>query len=592
MTIGKKLLISFLTVLIIASFSGILGALMLIKTNNSYKTALVDYGFATGHLGELGMIAQESRVYARDIVFLTDPDDVQNAIAKAHEDQKMLSEALELVSQTTTSDQGKAILADIYTDVENYQNVVEQVIELVNNGQQAEAQTLLYTDGVPLANATTAKIDELLKLNIEVGTQFSNDLDTSTTESIIFTFILIAVATVVSIVIALRITKGISRPIVSLVTVANEISQGNLDVAVDTSNKNKKDEVVQLSHAFNETIAELKKYIHEIARALKEMSEGNFRIHPEIEFQGTFKQIESSMFGILNALISSFGEIKQSSEQVATGADQISVGAQSLSQGATEQAGSIEELSASIETITTQVKQNAEAADEAGRLANATYTEIEHGNEQMQDMIHAMDEINNTSKEIGKIIKTIDDIAFQTNILALNAAVEAARAGAAGSGFAVVADEVRNLASKSSQAAKNTSTLIASSLTAVEKGAKIVNETAESLGTIMQSANETSTLVTQISRASNEQSTSLQEVSLGVEQISTVVQSNSAMSQENAAVSQELSGQAQMLKEIVSKYKLPEDDNQIASVGASDDIIFPDSPSTTSGGFQGNNSKY
>jgi len=202
------------------------------------------------------------------------------------------------------------------------------------------------------------------------------------------------------------------------------------------------------------------------------------------------------------------------------------------------------------------VNRNASSASNANQLANAAYGEVKRGNESMQKMISAMTEISDSSSEIGKIIKTIEDIAFQTNILALNAAVEAARAGAAGKGFAVVADEVRNLASKSAEAAKNTTALIESSANSVKYGTEIANQTAQSLSEIIDGVSKTSDLIGEISRATNEQATSINQVTLGVDQISAVVQNNSATSEESAASSEELNNQAQMLKTLVGKFKI------------------------------------
>ena len=242
-------------------------------------------------------------------------------------------------------------------------------------------------------------------------------------------------------------------------------------------------------------------------------------------------------------------EIKNSS-------DQVSSGAQALSQGATEQASSIEQLSASIIEISDQVRSNAVNANNATSLVESVGKEIDRSNIHMQEMIRAISEISDKSAQIGRIIKTIDDIAFQTNILALNAAVEAARAGAAGKGFAVVADEVRNLAGKSAQAASETTELIESSISAVLNGTRIADETAESLSSVVTGASKITSLMQDISKASNEQANSIGQVTQGIEQISGVVQTNSATAEESAAASEELSAQAQLLNSLVSKFKM------------------------------------
>ena len=277
--------------------------------------------------------------------------------------------------------------------------------------------------------------------------------------------------------------------------------------------------------------------------------------HLQHDYVGEFAKMKTAMQNISKTLTATLTQINLAADRVSTGSDQISGGAQALSQGATEQASSIQELSATITDIAEHVKSNAANAEQSSKMANELEREIVLSNDQMQQMISSMHEISNTSNEIGKIIKTIEDIAFQTNILALNAAVEAARAGAAGKGFAVVADEVRNLAGKSADAAKNTTALIEKSIKAVESGVLIADKTAQSLTTVVSSARTVTGNIDKISAATKEQASSISEISMGVEQVSSVVQTNSATAEESAAASQELSSQAQMLKTLAGRFR-------------------------------------
>jgi methyl-accepting chemotaxis protein len=257
--------------------------------------------------------------------------------------------------------------------------------------------------------------------------------------------------------------------------------------------------------------------------------------------------------GNLNAM---FGNIKKATEQVSFGSKQIADGAQALAQGSTQQAATVQELSASTSEIAAKTKANAQMAEKAAKLAGTIKRNAEKGSSQMDEMMIAVNEITQASQSIGKVIKVIDDIAFQTNILALNAAVEAARAGQHGKGFAVVAEEVRNLAAKSAEAASDTGSLIANSIQKAELGAKIANETAASLVEIVSGINESSKIVEEIAASSEEQSEDILQINNGIDQVAQVVQQNSATAEQSAAASQELSGQSDMLKELISQFKL------------------------------------
>ncbi|NCC67860.1 MAG: methyl-accepting chemotaxis protein [Clostridia bacterium] len=300
--------------------------------------------------------------------------------------------------------------------------------------------------------------------------------------------------------------------------------------------------------------------IGDISYVLGEMSEGNFVVSSKVpgNYVGDYKTILEAEERIKDELSSALSEINDVSEQVSAGSDQMSTGAQSLAQGATEQASSVEELSSTTADVARQIKESAEIAQRANVLTNETGEIIRGTMEAMTQARAAMDEISQTSGNISKVIKAIDDIAFQTNILALNAAVEAARAGAAGKGFAVVADEVRNLSQKSAEAAKNTTALIASSMSAVEKGDKLVGKASDDFTIVAEKSSQVNDIVTTISEQFRQQSVSANQISLGIEQIASVVQMNSATSEESAAASQELSGQATILKGLVSQFKLDE----------------------------------
>ena len=343
------------------------------------------------------------------------------------------------------------------------------------------------------------------------------------------------------------------EPVQEAAEVLQEMSQGNLQRRVVG---NYKGDHADIKNALNNTLDALSSYVNEIASVLGEMASSNMVVGINDEYKGEFVQIKDAINLIADSLNGVLGEVDSAAEQVATGSRQVSDSSMSLSQGATEQASSIEELTASIEQIATQTKKNAENANEAKIIAEETKINASKGNEQMQYMLKAMAEINDSSNNISKIIKVIDEIAFQTNILALNAAVEAARAGQHGKGFAVVAEEVRNLAARSANAAKETTAMIEGSIVKVEGGTKIANVTAEALNKIVEGIGKAASLVSEIAIASNEQAIGVEQVNVGISQIADVVQTTSATSEETAAASEELSSQAEMLKTQIGKFKL------------------------------------
>jgi len=357
-----------------------------------------------------------------------------------------------------------------------------------------------------------------------------------------------------------KIIDGINATLDAVVAPVREASNTLQDLATGNLNTgmvgNYNGDYTRIKNDMNQTVAFLKSYVDEIAATLAEMGRGNLDIEITNEYLGDFQAIKTGLNGIAATLSETMNEINEAAGQVEAGARQISDGGQALSQGTTEQASAIEQLNASIEEVAGETKRNASNANEANERALEVRSNAEVGNGQMTKMVTAMVDINESSKNISKIIKVIDDIAFQTNILALNAAVEAARAGQHGKGFAVVAEEVRTLAARSAEAAKETTGLIEGSIDKVANGTKIADETATSLVEILSEIEKVAGLVGNIARASNDQATEIAQITQGIEQVSTVVQTNSATAEESAAASEELSGQAEMLKQMVGAFKL------------------------------------
>ena len=366
------------------------------------------------------------------------------------------------------------------------------------------------------------------------------------------------VGLLILIAISFFLIKKALNPLQGIALAGKAVAEGNFDVKVSYD---RQDEIGDLAAAIQSVMQHVREIISDLSDKLSELAKGNFRVSLENteQYPGAYRPLLNSLQEISNDLNKTMAEIKTSAKEVNAGAEQVSSGAQGLSQGATEQASSIEELSATVNDISEHIKKTAENTRLANTEAQNAGKEVSHSDKQMQQMKAAMENINQKSGEISKIIKTIDDIAFQTNILALNAAIEAARAGVAGKGFAVVADEVGNLAQKSANAAKDTTMLIEETLQAVEQGTVLADSTAESLQRVVTGAGKVTELVNQIAEASVEQSRAVEQVSTGIDQISSVVQSNTATAEESAAASEELSGQANILNELVGRFQLKED---------------------------------
>ena len=468
-----------------------------------------------------------------------------------------------------------SLLQAVEDDWSTYQEIHEKMFAAADAGNTESAIQMLEGEGMTAYSSLKNALADLAQFNSNGATEAA-ERSTNIFHNATLALALVVVGTIIiGLALTLFIARCILSPVKEIETAALKMGQGDFNIEISYQSK---DELGVLSDQMRDLTRRIHTIIDDENAFLAKMAAGDFTVDSTCpdQYIGTFQPLLHSFLGISDRLNQTMSQISTASDQVSSGADQVANGAQVLAQGSTEQASSVEELAASINDISQQVTQNAESARNASSKASEVGDSMTQCNSKMQEMIDAMAEINDSSQEISKILKTIEDIAFQTNILALNAAVEAARAGTAGKGFAVVADEVRNLAAKSDQAAKATKALIERSVQAVENGTQIANETADSLLSAVEGAQDMGRIVDQISTASDHQADAIDQITLGIDQISSVVQSNSATSEESAAASQELSSQAQVMKGLVSTFRLKDS----APMAAGADVPAPASVHT------------
>ena len=433
-----------------------------------------------------------------------------------------------------------------------------QAHEKMEGGETGSAE---YTANGIAKHIGYAPIPETNGWSIAV-TAYDSDYTIHCLKGLLVLAIICAASAVAGGIIAGLISRKIGKPIKLCAERIEKLSEGDLTSPVPTVKT--RDEVMILAESTNKVVTGQSEIISDIGNILSNMAQGNFDVYSadaDRIYRGDYKVLIQSVRKINHELNSTLSQISIAGEQVSSGSQQVSAGAQSLAQGATEQAASVEELASTIHNINSHIEATAEDCQRGKQLVSETAEYIDAANDKMNSLTGAMQDISDASDEISKIIQTIEDIAFQTNILALNAAVEAARVGEAGKGFAVVADEVRNLAGKSADAAHDTTVLIERAIAAVENGNNITNETAQAVAEVETRSGGVSDIVNKIAAASLEQSDMVKQVNIGVEQISNVVQTNSATAEESAAASEELSAQAQTLQKLVSQFSFKDEEN-------------------------------
>ena len=548
--IRAKLLVSFGVVLVLTILVSLYSILQLRKASNNLNEFME------------GSVAADDAVKACRIATFMAATDVRNMIIAGQTDAANL-QAIDESKASIESNLEKLHSLDILNkdEVAEFENslnkwlgIADDILDKLRSGDAMRAAELVRTQCTPALEEVISNINQLIENTAAIRAETMDESVRETNMSMIILLAITVVAIALAMIICARVTRMIVNPVHQVEEAMEGLSRGDMSQSLEYDSA---DEFGMLVNSVKVTCEGLEAVVGDLTRLLDQMSGGNFDLYAEDSiYKGDFEPLLACIRKMNRSLSDTMRQINDASDQVASGADQVSSGAQALSQGATEQASSIEELAATINELSEQVKQTAQNSGDINVLVEAAGNGVEGSNQQMKEMMSAMTRINESSSEIEKIIKTIEDIAFQTNILALNAAVEAARAGTAGKGFAVVADEVRSLASKSAEAAKDTTVLINHSLEAVAEGTRIARETQSSLLNVVEKAQKITVGMAKITEAASMQAEGIAQVTTGVDQISSVVQTNAATAEESAATSQELSSQSSLLKDLVGRFRL------------------------------------
>lgn len=442
------------------------------------------------------------------------------------------------------------------TALSDWGKIGYSIIEEIKNGNDENATDAILNNCTPALNKVVEIAIKLDELTDEASSETVRNMVVCTVAGFVVIIVCLVFAFTLTRKTSKRVLETILEPLHAIEDVAMELTEGNLHSALEYHSD---DEIGKLAHSMRKSIRMLGTYVDDIDRSMKLFSEGNFDVHPEVEWRGDFVGILNSFMAFQASMAGTIKGIQNVSNEVSGAAEQVASSSNDLADGATNQAAVVEELTATVTGVSEQVEKNSQSAKEISVKVDELGNAISESNGKMHEMVDSMHEISEASKEIDKIITTINEIASQTNLLALNASIEAARAGEAGKGFAVVANQVNVLADQSAQAAKESATLIETSVKAVEKGMVIAGQTAAQLEEVAENSKVITTEVTNIAETLETQTTEIKQINEGIEQINDVVQTNSATSEECAAASQEMSSEAESLREMIRKFKVAED---------------------------------
>ena len=550
MSIRKSLIVGFGTTILVSVIIIVAALVMMNSQKSAYMDIIDHYVESTELIASCRIDYNIAARNLRDAALSGDTSSISNVTSKVEELDQLFAQ-LENVFPL----EDRSTLDAFSNAIKSWETDAREIVSVVGTNRQ-EAVNMIVNNCTPKLNAAAVAGENAATALANAQAQIIKQQNMNSNIGLAAIIAIMVVATIAVLLIAAKIIRSIVEPSSQVRGALVGFSQGNLSVPVEFTGKN---ELGEMCDALRTSQKVLNSVIQDISETTGQMAKGNFDVELTASFPGDLKPIQDSVNAFVVRMSDTIFNISQSADQVSAGSDQVSNSSQSLAQGATEQASAVEELAATINDISTNAKQTASAAEEAQSSVSEAGAQVSASNEYVKQLNVAMTNISNSSEEIGKIIATIENIAFQTNILALNAAVEAARAGSAGKGFAVVADEVRNLASKSDEAAKATKDLIERSIESVKEGNDIVKSVSESLDKTVASSSQVVEAIQMITQAAAEEAEAITQVTEGIDQISSVVQTNSATSEESAAASEELSSQAALMKDLLSRFHLRRD---------------------------------
>lgn len=560
MRIEQRLKKAFNIVIVISALASAIGLAAIIAITVNYKNAMSNYALPQGDIALFMNEYSECRSNMRGIIGYEEQDEIDLMVEQHAEHKARTYQILqEDIYPTMVTEEGHAAYNKIEAALDAYFEKEAEVIAIGATTDQAQciiAQEMAIEEVTPLYTALDEAALELMDVNIQKEHEMEVVLGVLEVVAIALMVVLIIAIVAISKSVSIVIAKSIAKPLSELEDKFRAFSEGDLEAEFTTSDES--DEIAGMMNASHNVVERLREILSDIENLCREMGDGNFTVDSACEkaYVGDFRQLLDAIRTMNHNVSETLLEVNEAAEHVNSGAVNLAEAAQELAEGATDQAASVEEMLATMNTLSDGMRGTVRVTDEAYRQATKCAQDAQLGREEMDNMVHSMNRISETSKKIENIVAEIEDIADQTNLLSLNASIEAARAGEAGRGFAVVADQIRNLADQSAKSAVDTKALVSDTLREIEEGSKVAYRTADVLEGVVNAIQKIAEAAKELNEDTEQQALAMEQADAGIERISEVVQSNSAAAQESSATSQELSASATSMHDLVGRFRL------------------------------------